>query len=186
MTQQNTYYKRPYRSTNDKIVGGVCAGLADYFAIDPIFVRGAFLIACFGFGLSIFAYIILWIFLPKNETYLQMTDYDPNIGENNYANVPPPSPATTPGFKPYENNYTDSKRNAAMGGYILVGLGILFLINNFTDIDFGKLWPVILIVVGAAILLKQVNENKNTNHTDPNPTINPNTNTNIQPIDEKQ
>jgi len=38
-------YKKLYRSVTDKMVAGVCGGLADYFAIDPVIVRFNF---CFG------------------------------------------------------------------------------------------------------------------------------------------
>jgi phage shock protein PspC (stress-responsive transcriptional regulator) len=61
----NNNERRPlYRNTNDKIIGGVCSGLADYFKIDPLLVRLAFVL-CFSF--SWIAYIVLWIVLkPKN------------------------------------------------------------------------------------------------------------------------
>ncbi len=50
-----------YRKSNDKILGGVCSGLAHYLKIDPVFVRLAFvLLSSFVF----WVYIILWIVLP--------------------------------------------------------------------------------------------------------------------------
>lgn len=54
-----------YRSSTDQIIGGVCGGLAEYFDIDPLLFRIAFLVLFFGFGTGLLAYIILWILAPK-------------------------------------------------------------------------------------------------------------------------
>jgi len=54
------------RNATDKILGGVCAGLAHYLKIDPTVMRILFAIVTFGgFGLGVFIYIILWIVLPE-------------------------------------------------------------------------------------------------------------------------
>ena len=56
---------RLYRDANDKILGGVCAGLAAYLNIDPAIVRLLFAIITFGgFGFGVLLYIVLWIVLP--------------------------------------------------------------------------------------------------------------------------
>lgn len=57
--------KRLFRS-NDKVIGGVCAGLADYFNLDPTLVRAAYLILSIlsvAFP-GILVYVILWIIMP--------------------------------------------------------------------------------------------------------------------------
>jgi phage shock protein PspC (stress-responsive transcriptional regulator) len=56
---------RLYRDTNDKILGGVCSGIAHYFGIDPAIVRIILVLLVFGAGTGIFLYLILWIFVPK-------------------------------------------------------------------------------------------------------------------------
>ncbi|MFT3704118.1 MAG: PspC domain-containing protein [Agriterribacter sp.] len=57
--------KRLTRAENDKVLGGVCAGIAHYMKIDPAVVRIIFaLIAFGGFGFGFVLYIILWIILP--------------------------------------------------------------------------------------------------------------------------
>lgn len=59
---------RLYRDSSDKIIGGVCSGIAYYLNIDPSIIRILFAIITFGgFGLGILAYIILWIVLPPRE-----------------------------------------------------------------------------------------------------------------------
>ncbi len=53
------------RNGNDKILGGVCSGLANYLKIDPTIVRILFALITFGgFGTGILIYIIMWIILP--------------------------------------------------------------------------------------------------------------------------
>jgi phage shock protein PspC (stress-responsive transcriptional regulator) len=62
--------KRLYRSGDDKIIGGVCGGIADYFDIEPIFVRILFIIGLIAsFGFFIIAYILFWIFIQKNPSH---------------------------------------------------------------------------------------------------------------------
>lgn len=59
---------RLYRDSSDKIIGGVCSGIANYLGIDPAIVRIIFAIISFGgFGLGFVAYIILWIVLPPRD-----------------------------------------------------------------------------------------------------------------------
>ena len=60
--------KRFVRSTNDRKIAGVCAGLADYFNMDTGLVRILWLIATLVPGPNILAYIILWIALPEGPT----------------------------------------------------------------------------------------------------------------------
>ena len=59
---------RLYRDSSDKMIGGVCSGIACYLGIDPAIVRILFAIISFGgFGLGFLAYIILWIVLPPKD-----------------------------------------------------------------------------------------------------------------------
>jgi phage shock protein PspC (stress-responsive transcriptional regulator) len=56
--------RRLMRSSTDKMIAGVCSGLADYFDLDPTLVRVIWVLAFFCAGTGLFAYIILWIILP--------------------------------------------------------------------------------------------------------------------------
>lgn len=56
--------RRLYRS-QDRIIAGVCAGLADFFGLDVSLVRIATLVLILFGGLSLWAYIILWLIVPK-------------------------------------------------------------------------------------------------------------------------
>ena len=59
-----TEVKRLLRS-KDKKIAGVCAGLANYFDIDPTIVRILFVIIFFAGGASLLAYLIMWIAMPE-------------------------------------------------------------------------------------------------------------------------
>jgi phage shock protein PspC (stress-responsive transcriptional regulator) len=71
--QQTNYTtgKRVYRSGDDKILAGVCSGIAAYFGFDPIWLRLVFAIAFFVFGFGFPLYIILWIIIPEAKTRAQ-------------------------------------------------------------------------------------------------------------------
>jgi len=60
--------KRLVRSTTDKKIAGVAAGLADYFDLDPTIVRVVWLLAILFAGTGLIAYLILWIALPPGPT----------------------------------------------------------------------------------------------------------------------
>jgi phage shock protein PspC (stress-responsive transcriptional regulator) len=54
--------KRLYRNSKEGKIGGVCAGLGDYFNLDPVIIRLAFLLLIFAGGLI--AYLVAWIIVP--------------------------------------------------------------------------------------------------------------------------
>lgn len=58
--------KRLYKSNKNKMVDGVCAGIAEYFGIDPTLVRLAWVLACFVGCSGFVAYIIAAIIIPRN------------------------------------------------------------------------------------------------------------------------
>lgn len=90
--QKQTYYtpnydlpptRKFYRDGDKNIVAGVCAGVAHYFRIDPLWIRIIFVITLFiSFGTTLFVYILLWILIPKAITTtekLEMTGQPINI-----------------------------------------------------------------------------------------------------------
>ena len=59
-------YKRLTRSSDDRMVAGVCAGIADYFGIDPTLVRLIFVLGALGTVSGLFwAYLIMAIVVPE-------------------------------------------------------------------------------------------------------------------------
>ncbi|MEO7802462.1 MAG: PspC domain-containing protein, partial [Ginsengibacter sp.] len=59
----NVFSRKLYRDANNKIIGGVCSGIAAYFGIEPIIVRLVFIFS----GIGFLAYILLWAFVPSSN-----------------------------------------------------------------------------------------------------------------------
>lgn len=73
---EHTYYreKKLFRDTDNRILGGVLAGLAHYFKIDTIWVRLIFLFLVFFYGTGILLYLVLWIIIPSAKTASEKLD----------------------------------------------------------------------------------------------------------------
>lgn len=128
------------RNQQHKILGGVCAGLADYLGIDVALIRIIFLLAFVAGCLGGLIYIILWIALPKNNSI-----------EPSYSQTENKFDATI-----YQEK--KQKRGSAriIFGFFLVIAGTLFLLEQFNLIplwvDLDKLWPIFLIVAGFILI----------------------------------
>ncbi len=61
--------KRLYRSRKEKILGGVCGGIAEYFSVDPTIVRLLWVFFILAFGTGILAYLIAWFIVPRNPKH---------------------------------------------------------------------------------------------------------------------
>lgn len=130
---------RLYRSTDNRIIGGVAAGLANYFNVDPVLIRLLWVFSVFIDGAGFFAYIIAWIIIPEAPA-----------GTQNNETKSPPAVAETDGPKPAKTG--DKIRNA---GLLLIGLGFIFLAGQFIPHALYRFsWPVFLILVGFFFLLR--------------------------------
>jgi len=56
--------RRLYRSRDEKMIGGVCGGLAAYFSVDPTLVRLIWVIVTLVGGAGVLLYIVLWVIMP--------------------------------------------------------------------------------------------------------------------------
>ena len=132
-----------YRSHENSVIGGVCGGLGDYLNTDPLVFRILFAVVFFIGGSGLLVYIILWIVIPLEEIPVINTSNNMNM-ENEIKN----------------NDVKEQKKHQKndgnlWGGLILITLGAIFLIDRFVPrIDFGDLWPLILIVVGVILISK--------------------------------
>ena len=154
--------KRLYRSLTDRKIAGVAGGLAEYFVIDPLLLRLAFVILLVAGGGGFLIYMILWIVTPDNPVkIININQSDINFQQTTYntpgntaepQNPEPTSTASTPIPQTKERN-----RGSFIGGMVLITLGVLFLADELIpQINFGDLWPVILIVVGVGLLINAV------------------------------
>jgi len=63
----NKQIKRLYRSKTNRVIGGVCGGIGEYFGIDPTIIRLIWVILALMGGTGIIAYIIAWIIIPEEK-----------------------------------------------------------------------------------------------------------------------
>jgi phage shock protein C len=59
--------KRIYRSRDNRMIAGVCAGLAEYVDIDPTIVRLLFVLGLFAGGATFWAYLIMMLVIPEEQ-----------------------------------------------------------------------------------------------------------------------
>jgi len=142
---------RLYRSQSDNVIGGVCGGLGGYLNTDPLVFRILFAVAFFVGGSGLLIYIIFWIIIPEEEI--------PIINSKNSSNME--NEPNTDNNTMNEQKKPQKNDGNLWGGLILITLGAIFLIDRFVPrIDFGDLWPLILIVVGVILISKSYQPKK--------------------------
>lgn len=146
--------KKLYRSVREKMLGGVCGGLAEYFDIDPTIVRVLFVVSLLFGGAGIIAYIILWIIVPEEPLEVQFQRTYPPEDQNKSA-----QDDTEKNINAADQTYqaareTQRQKRHSVAGIILIVIGFIFLADNFVPrFHFGDYWPLLLILVGAVLLL---------------------------------
>lgn len=153
-------YKKLYRSVTDKMIGGVCGGLAEYFAVDPVIVRLIFVLAVIFGGSGILAYIILWIIIPQKPYIITPFNNEQTKNNSSATNDEKKTENTQSNMnfgydKPHHNK-------TIFAGAFLIVLGGIFLLDNFVPrFHFGDFWPLILIGLGITIILNAKDNSKN-------------------------
>jgi len=130
---------RLYRSTTNKVIGGVSGGLGDYLNIDPVIVRIVFvLLAIFG-GSGVLVYIILWIVIPEQK-YL----FGTNINKDEKVEVDIESVI----------NAKNKKRNSSLiAGIVLIAFGLLILMDRLIPMyNLWDFWPLLLVAAGVILI----------------------------------
>ena len=157
--------KKLYRSNKDKIIAGVCAGLGEYFDLDVTLVRIIFVVIVLAGGAGVLAYIILWILVPQNlgegrvikagskEAVSQFASEVKGKAEEIKDAFSKDEKKEEEGGAPEEKKKIERRVWPAI---ILFVIGVFFLVGNFAPwFTWGKLWPVLLIVVALAMLFKR-------------------------------
>jgi phage shock protein C len=155
--------RKLYRDEFHKKIGGVCAGLAEYFNVDVAIVRLVFVLALIFHGGGLLVYIIFWIVLPKrvfpyNGPTVDYTVPPQNTGNNPYQNTPfQNNPFQNNPFpnQPYPNKSHSTSLAAIIIGVVLIIVGGSILLDDFDiipDWDFGQLWPLVIVAVGCVLI----------------------------------
>ncbi len=136
--------ERLSRNESDKMIAGICGGIANYINIDSVLVRALFFFLIFASGIGILIYIILWFIMPL-ESNLNSSGADviqDNIEEMGQTVTDKVSKLGHPGS----------------GGIFLVLLGAYFLFNQMGLLHWlhgGIFWPLLIIGFGVYMLIRR-------------------------------
>lgn len=120
--------RRLFRSNTDRIVAGVAGGLGEYFAVDPVWFRIAFVVLTIGGGAGLLIYLVMWIVVqPAPGDYVRSSS----------------SPGRHGG--------------AVVVGIALIVVGAIALVNTIAPSLGQYFWPVALVLGGLALVMGGVN-----------------------------
>ncbi len=132
-----------YRHPTDKVIGGVCGGIAEYFGWDPVLVRVLWVVATFAtWGGGLLAYVLLALFLPT--------------GDNKVGQLRPPALEL-------------SQKGVTWAAGVLMAVGGLWLLANLGILPglWGAFWTIVAVLfwpavlIGAGYLLLRANSQRN-------------------------
>ena len=127
---------RLMRSETDRMIAGVCGGLAGYLNIDPVLVRLAFVVLALASGVGVVIYGLLWILMPTpSRARPEIRLMDEGVTAN---------PADLKArFSP-----------AATVGIVMILFGAFFLLNQAGLVN-GVFWPLVLVGAGLFFLIRR-------------------------------
>lgn len=114
------------RSRDDRVIGGVCAGLGRYLGVDPVLLRVAFVVLAIAGGGGLLLYVVAWILIPEERE-----------GED-LGSTRPSSVDTT---------------RLIVGG-TLIAIGALLLLNLSIPRLGRFFWPLAFIAIGVAVVIQ--------------------------------
>ena len=162
---------------DDRIIGGVCSGLAAGLRVDAVWIRVVFVVLAFVQGIGVLIYIVLWLVMPDRSREAaprsamdSMADDVRRVGRDIQGQLrslfgpspaagaarpssepvtPPPPPPPSP--PPVQG----SANHQQIGlGVVLVVVGIVFLAANTGVVAWTLVWPAGLIAVGVVLFLR--------------------------------
>lgn len=158
-----------YRSTENRVLGGVAGGLAEELNIDAWIVRLIFVVLVVTW-ISPILYIVFWIALPERDPqftfaeastgndFPDRSDKKENTNHQSFsADLSSDEDTPKESVKPENENIMSDKKDDNKGsiiaGVVLISLGILFLLDKLLPrFDFSDFWPLILVVTGGILI----------------------------------
>ena len=134
--------KRLYRSRTERVLGGVCGGIAEYFGVDPTLVRLLALVLILAGGAGIIAYIIAWIVIPEEPEEEKAEEKPMITGERKEA----------------------GKKDIELVAWILIFVGLIWFCLHLLSWWWPSrfiarlIFPVALIIVGILLLWERRKE----------------------------
>jgi phage shock protein C len=169
MQQQAT---QTFRRGKDRILGGVCSGLAEGLRIDPLWVRLGFVLLAFLQGVGLLIYIVLWLVMPEQvegqdhtrSGFDSMSADLKRIGaelKSQFGGAPKQSPTQEQPAPSVTVSITSEAPAApAIGrtsiglGVVLVAVGLILLGANTGLVQWSVIWPSVLIILGVLLLAR--------------------------------
>jgi phage shock protein C len=138
-----------HRSETNRVIAGVAGGLSEYFSIDAALIRLFLVILTIFGGSGIPIYLVLWFIMPT-------ASHTATVEEHIKYNAREMK-ATAQKFAAHVHNESLGQDTRFWLGILVLLFGIIFLLNNLGlyYIDFGKLWPLFLIIIGIGLLFKR-------------------------------
>lgn len=131
--------KKLYRSSKDKMISGVCGGIAEYFNIDPTLVRiGVVILGFASFFTFFFGYIICAIVMPEKPYDEEEEDVEVYDKDGNKIHT--------------------QKKNSNIIGFGLIGVGCIWILNKLVWwVDHDIYVGLGIIIIGIIVLLTSMN-----------------------------
>jgi phage shock protein C len=136
--------ERLTRSKSDKMIAGICGGLAAYVGIDSVLVRALFFILILASGIGFPIYLILWFIMPSEESVGR-----PNA-EVIQTNIEEMGQSVS-------NSMNRFSRPGTVGT-LLILFGIYFLFSELGFLSWlsgGIFWPLLIIGFGVYMLVRR-------------------------------
>jgi len=137
--------KRLLRSQTNRMLGGVCAGLASYLGVDPLLIRFAFGALGFINGFGVILYCVLWIIIP-DQAGSELASED--AVRANLSDMRNQLQTTVQSI--------GATRGSMLVGLFLIAAGLWFLAKIvFPHLNVALFWPLIFIGAGVFLLLRR-------------------------------
>ncbi len=148
--------KKLYRSRTDRIIWGVCGGLANYFDIDPVIIRVVAVLLIFADGLGILAYIIMAIVVPLEGSKAATPR---EVVQENIEDIKTYAGEIRSTFERKEGGSADEtglrRRRSIFLGFLILAIAIIILLSNlgfFWWFHWGIFIGLGVLVIGLYII----------------------------------
>lgn len=131
------------RNETDKMVAGVCGGIATYLDIDSVFIRLAFVLLALASGIGIAIYFIMWLVMPREST---KTASDAVVMQDNIKDL-----------KETVSSGAGKVSKPATIGLIMMMMGAYFMLAKLGIVGWvsGAIFPLLIIGAGIFLLWKR-------------------------------
>lgn len=147
-----------YRSRSDRMIAGVCGGLAEYFSVDPTLVRvGAVLLGILTRGGIAIAYLVMAIVVPEEPIADAAGAAASEQGGVSVSEKGASAPQETQVPQAPDSAVAPARRGGRGVGFgvALIVVGCLLLANEFLpSVDLWRFWPLIIVAAGVSAIIR--------------------------------